>query len=792
MNGRFRTLAVLSSRAQRRRIAAAAALLVAFAGCAPKKEGSTPPPPTYSVSGTVSGDIAAGVTVKIQGSGRSAITDAQGRYSIASVPNGTYTVTASRNGYGFAPPTRTVAVNGASVGGQDFTATLLPPSWDVAGVVTGEAPGGVTLTLMGPQPATSTQTATSAADGSYVFSSVTAGSYLVTPSRPGGWTFSPANALVTVNGASLTGPNFFSIAPTHALSGKVTGAFTAGVVVTLSGDADAIEVTDGSGNYAFTALPPGKYTVTASYPGYAFTPASRDASMGSADVTGLNFVAAPTHKIAGRISGDVLESVNVTISGAAEGQGTTDTSGYFEFSDLRDGSYVLTPSLDGYTFAPAQRLVTLAGADVGDANFTASLASPPIYAISGAVTGAVQRGVTVTLQDDLGDPMAITTTDAAGAFSLGAVPPGSYLVIPSHDDYTFDPASRFVVVGSANITGQTFTATLKPTARTISGTVAGDVTAGVTVTLTGPSPVTTTRTTTTDAAGNFAFRNLGDGLYLATPSLAGYAFTPANCLVIVSGPSVTTLQFTSAFAPHSIAGKVTGPTVAGVTVTLSGGADAVTVTAGDGSYTFTGLANGDYVVTPTLAGYSFSPWARPVTLLGANATGVDFVIAPAHQISGHVSGDVKAGVKVKTTGAAVFETTTDVTGFYAFPGLRDGGYIVEASLDGYAFQPQNRTVALAGADVATADFVATLIPTYTVSGTISGAVQDGVKVQLSGATNQTATTSGGGVYLFTGVPDGSYMVIPSADGFAFTPASRAFRVNGASVTSQDFTSAVAP
>lgn len=774
-------------------VAAIAGVLVALAGCAPARETATPPPPTYSASGTVSGAVTSGVTVKLLGTSRSVITDALGRYTIDHLSNGTHTLQVSLAGYSFTPPSRTITVAGADVPGQDFTASLIPappPSWTIAGAVTGDGPQGATLTLMGPEPLTSVRTVTSGADGSYAFANVVSGIYLVTPSRAGGWTFSPANALVTMAGASLTGPDFASIAPTHAVSGRVTGAFTSGVFVTLSGDATAVGVTDGSGSYSFAGLPPGNYAVTPSYPGYAFTPPARSAAVGTSDLTGQDFVAAATHTIAGRISGDVLAAVNVSFSGPSSGQATTDASGYFEVPDLVDGTYLVTPSLTGYTFGPAQRSVTLSGADVTDADFAASAAPAATYTVSGSVSGAVQRGVTITLQ---GDPTAVATTDAAGAFTFEGVLPGDYLIVPSHDDYTFGPASRFVVVGAASVTGQAFTATVKPSARTISGTVSGDAVAGVTVTLMGPSPATTTMTATTDAEGNFAFRGVGDGLYLATPSSAGFAFTPANCLVSVAGPSVTSIQFSSALAPHAISGTVSGPVIAGVAVALSGDATAGTVTAADGSYTFPGLANGSYTVTPTFAGYAFSPVEASVTLAGADATGIDFVISQTHGISGYVSGDVLAGVTVKLTGAAEDETTTDLTGHYAFTGLRDGGYVLTPSREGYVFDAQSLPVALAGADVTSADFTSALIPTYTVAGAISGAVQAGVTVTLSGASaSATTTTDGAGAYVFTGLPNGSYMVIPSLGGYAFTPASRAFRIADADVGSQDFTSAVAP
>jgi hypothetical protein len=778
----------------RDRLAAVAGLLVALAGCAAEKtSGGTTAPPVYSVSGTVSGAVAAGVTVTIEGTFRTTTTDGLGGYSIGGLPNGTYTLEASLDGYTFTPPSRTVTVNGAHVTGEDFTSEAPPPppppGISIAGTVTGDGPDAVTLTLVGPEPATSTQTATSGADGSYLFPDVASGIYLLTPSRAGGWSFSPANALVTVAGASLTGPDFVSIAATHDLSGRVTGAFTSGVVVTLSGDADAVTVTDGAGSYAFTELPPGNYVVAPSYPGYAFTPAARGATVGASDVTGQDFVAAATHRIAGRISGDVIDGVTVSLSGAATGDATTDASGYFEFSDLVDGTYVVRPSLDGYTFGPTQRSVTLAGANVVDADFAASLAPPATYTVSGSVSGAVQGGVTIALQ---GDPTAVTTTDAAGGFTFEAVQPGSYLVIPSHDDYTFDPASRFVVVTAASITGQAFTATVSPDARTIAGTLRGEVSAGVTVTLVGPSPAPTSRTTTTDAEGSFAFRGLGDGLYLVTPSFAGFAFTPADCLVSVAGPSVTSVRFASAFAPHSISGRITGPVIAGVPVALSGDASDATTTAPDGTYTFTGLANGSYTVTPAFVGHYFSPLEAQVALDGADVLGVDFLMAPTHLISGHVSGDVLAGVTVTLSGAAAAEATTDGTGYYEFTELPEGGYLLTASLDGYVLDPRPLPIDLAGADVTTADFTSTLIPTYTVSGTISGAVLDGVNVELSGASTRTTATDGTGAYFFTGLPNGSYMVIPSLAGHAFAPASRAFRIDDADVTGQDFTSAVAP
>jgi Carboxypeptidase regulatory-like domain len=762
------------------RLAAVAGLVAALAGCA-KKDAGVPDqmPPTWSISGTVAGDVSAGVTVRIQGGNRSAVTKADGTYTISGLYDRTYTLEVSLPGYAFTPPTRSVTVHGANVTGQDFTGRV---GVAIAGSVSGDATAGVTLTLTGPAPATSTTTVTTDSTGAYAFHDVVAGVYSVAPSLAGGWTFAPANSLVTVAGASVTGPNFTSIAPTHAISGRVTGAVSAGVTVVLSGGADAVAVTDATGNYSFTGLTAGSYSVSPSRAGYAFAPAVLDVPLAASDATGKDFVAAAVYRVAGWVTGDVLGGVSVRVTSAAGASttATTDAAGHFEVSGLAAGNYDVTPSLDGYTFSPATRSVSVAGADVTNANYASKVV--PTYSVTGAVPGLA--GVTMALE---GATSVTTTTDAAGTFALSGVPSGSYMLIPTLQDYVFDPASRVVAVSGANVAGQTFTATVSPSARTISGIVSGDAAAGVTVALAGVSPVTPTVTVATDATGHFAFRGLADGLYLVTPSLAGgYAFTPANCLVTVSGPSVTSVAFTGAAVPHAISGKVSGAVAAGVTVALSGDATATVATALDGSYAFPGLSNGSYAVTPSLAGYVFGPASASVTLQGADAPGVNFVAAATHRIAGTVSGAIAAGVKVTLSGAGAGDITTDATGYFEFPDLVDGTYFVTPSLDSYTFSPDSLGVVLAGADMTTADFIALLVPTYSVSGTVAGAVIGGVTVTISGGAAATTTTDATGAYSFHGLYDGSYMLVPSIAGHAFAPAARAFAISGADATGQDF------
>ena len=75
---------------------------------------------------------------------------------------------------------------------------------------------------------------------------------------------------------------------------------------------------------------------------------------------------------------------------------------------------------------------------------------------------------------------------------------------------------------------------------------------------------------------------------------------------------------------YSISGTITSNSAAlsGVTVTLTGGSTATTNASG--VYTFTGVPNGTYTLTPALSGYSFTPTTTSVTVSSANATGKNF------------------------------------------------------------------------------------------------------------------------------------------------------------------------
>lgn len=263
-------------------------------------------------------------------------------------------------------------------------------------------------------------------------------------------------ALAACGGGGSSTPDSYGIAGTVTTS----GAALAGATITLTGGSTT--TTDASGNYSFTGVANGSYAVTATKTGYTFSPSALTAIVNGANVTGMNFTATAlgtSHAIAGTVSGDTLSGVTVTVTGAATASATTDASGNYSVTGLYDGSYTVTPSKTGYTFNPASSAVTVSGANIAGKNFVATANAASTYSITGAVSGSVLSGVTITLS---GAGSATTTTNASGNYTFSGLVNGNYTVTPSMSGYTFSPTSAAANVSGANISGTNFVATASP------------------------------------------------------------------------------------------------------------------------------------------------------------------------------------------------------------------------------------------------------------------------------------------------------------------------------------------
>ncbi|MBL9143555.1 MAG: carboxypeptidase regulatory-like domain-containing protein [Verrucomicrobiaceae bacterium] len=659
---------------------------------------------------------------------------------------------------------------------------------------------GVTVTLFTDpngdgNPADGAQVgspATTAANGSYSFTNLAPGSYVVVETQPSGYlnvtdvdSTTPgddaANSSTTDNripvavnaGETDNGNDFIEELP-GVISGSVladtnndnTGdTGISGVTVTLftdpNGDGDP---TDGApvgspattainGSYSFTNLAPGSYVVVETQPAGYLTLSDGDSTTPGDDVanasttdnripvtvnagetdTGNDFIENQPGTISGNVYVDLdndniadqgLQGVVLTLMTDPNGDGnpadgtqvgstvTTDVNGFYTFTNLAPGSYVVVETQPSGYLTVSDGDSTSPGDDVANASTTDNRVAVAITAgetdtgndfleenpgvISGSVLADTNndddgdvgiQGVTITLFTDpngdgnpadgvqVGSPI---TTNSSGDYTFTGLPPGNYVVVEtqpsgyltvSDGDSTNggdDLANASItdnripvgLDGGENDTGNEF---IEEQPGVISGSVLADTNndntgdtgiSGVTVTLfTDPNgdgdPADGAQVgspATTAANGSYSFTNLPPGNYLVVETQpSGYlnvtdvdSTTPGDD---AANSSTTDNRIPAAVnagetdngndfieeLPGVISGSVladtnndnTGDTgISGVTVTLftdpngdGNPADGAPVgspatTAANGSYSFTNLAPGSYIVVETQpAGY---------------------------------------------------------------------------------------------------------------------------------------------------------------------------------------------
>jgi len=730
--------------------------------------------------------------------------------------------------------------------------------------VTESGIAGVSVDVTGVDDLGAAVTLTTLTDaaGSYVFTDLRPGIYEITETQPAGFLdgldsvgslggtlgADTVSGIPVASGDTGIGYDFGELAPA-SLSGSVyldadnDGVFdvtevgVAGVTVTLTGIDDlgvlviAVTTTDAAGNWAFTGLRPSDaagYTVIETQP-----PGLLDGG-----------------DAAGPLGGDAT-TVNDEVSGIVVGPGEV---------------------ASGNTFGELEP-ATIAGTVYADADNDGIL--DPGEAGIAAVT------VTLTGTDDLGAAVSVTTTtDAAGAYIFTDLRPGTYTVTETQPAGFLDGIdsvgslggtlgddviSAIPVAPGDTGTGYDFG---ELTGASVGGAVFVDADndgvldageagiAGVTVTLTGTDDLgnTVTLSTTTAADGSFTFTDLRPGTYEITEtqpagvldgidtagSLGGVVGADTIGSIVVQDGDTGTGYLFAELEPVSLGGAVYEDVsndgvldageagIAGVTITLTGTDDLgnavilTTVTAADGTYSFTDLRPGTYEISETqpaafLDGIDTAGslggvvGADTITAIpaspGDTGTGYTFGELPTASISGAVFDDADndgvvdageagiAGVTITLTGtddlgnAVSLTTTTAADGTYTFIDLRPGTYTVTETqpagfLDG--IDSAGSAGGVVGADTVTSIVLGAGVPAtgYTFAeltpSTLSGAAYSdadndgvfdaaetgiaGVTVTLAGtddlgaAVLLTATTDATGAYSFTDLRPGTYTV----------------------------------
>ncbi|MEN3332223.1 MAG: hypothetical protein V7641_1588 [Blastocatellia bacterium] len=145
----------------------------------------------------------------------------------------------------------------------------------------------------------------------------------------------------------------------------------------------------------------------------------------------------------------------------------------------------------------------------------------------------------------------------------------------------------------------------------------------------------------TESDGAYQFSHLREGgNFTVSAAKPTFTMTPASqSFSNLHGNQTVTFIATPTSTPfYTVSGHVTNNSAAlsGVTVTLSGSQQNVTTTDGNGVYSFTLAGGGNYTLTPSLFGFTFSPANRTLNNLSADqaadfaSTRQNFVVTSAN------------------------------------------------------------------------------------------------------------------------------------------------------------------
>jgi Big-like domain-containing protein len=267
-------------------------------------------------------------------------------------------------------------------------------------------------------------------------------------------------------------------------------------------------------------------------------------------------VQASAHFISGNAG---IGSAVMKLTGTETLSVTADSKGAYSFTRLPSGSYLVTPSLGGYTFSPASQSVTIGKTSVSSISFTATavtvtetglLASPASVTLNSA--GAIEQlTVEATYSNESSANVTGSATYASNSTSVATVSQSGLVTAVGNGTAT-------VVASYGGLASSVSIAVSIPSATySISGSAG---VASATVVLSGTADASTTASST----GTFSFAKLTPGSYTITPSLSGYTFSPAGNSTTVTNANVSGVNFTATATQHSVdltwgAGSIENP-----------------------------------------------------------------------------------------------------------------------------------------------------------------------------------------------------------------------------------------
>jgi len=584
-----------------------------------------------------------------------------------------------------------------------------------------------------------------------------------------------------------TATTVISVQTTGGIVGTVkdgsTGLPLMGVNVLLQQGVTTIgsTTTNGNGDYSFTGLTPGSYTLTFSYPD--FTSAVRGATVTSGNISRIELLLNP---LPATINGTVIGAgfgplqnavVKLTdTSGIEIATTTTDALGQYSISGVIPGFYTI--SVTATNFQSASRGIDLAPNESETDDFTLAL-NPA--GIQGTVTDTDSNpisGATVEVLNETGIVITSTTTNGAGLYSLNNLAGGTYRVRFSAPNFGTQ------LLGTTLTAGQTTTlnAALTPNPGILTGAVRDAGTnaplSGASIRVLNSSGITIAQTTS-NGGGQYTVEQLPPGTYSVTFTVNGYGTVVLGAMI----QSNTTSTVNASLG--RIVGLLTGTVTSNVGTPLSGAIVELyqnnllvgsTVTDANGSYTINNLIPGSY--TQVVTAPNFSSNTAGVIIQDNETTTVQVQLEPnPGTLTGIVvtNGTPLAGativVRESSSGTVISRNVADDEGRYTVTNLAPGTYTATASQDTYqtlslgAIIGSNQTTVVSFNLAPNPATITGTVFNSTTGTPITGASIEVRILNLNGTPIASAFTDPNGMYEVQNLAPGTYAIVVSANDF---------------------------
>lgn len=389
---------------------------------------------------------------------------------------------------------------------------------------------------------------------------------------------------------------------------------------------------------------------------------------------------------------------------------SSDEDGRFEITDLPAGEYQVVARKDGYKFAARGEPVYPDGfSDIEGLEVVLAPVEVGESSVYGTVTdglGAPLSGVDLALNtvgfEDMGSDSRSAQSDSRGQYAFTEVRPGVLILEASKDGFQRQTISNVRLDEPTDIVMQA--------GATIAGTVlVRETSEPVTAFSVQASPLSASGgmpweqmanlvgSQFTDPSGRFELQ-VSPGEYSLRARASGLTPSAATEVSVEAGETTSGVVLYLAQAGAAITGRVitpSGGSPAGALVWLTGSSDAVDALAGvagagsdagvqvgeDGEFAFTQLAADSYVVSAKLQGYAQAQ-SGPIALgESQQMSGIELRLGAGQSLSGYVAinGVMIPGAMVTLSGNGITEmAATDANGQYRIDNIPPGLYMAAA------------------------------------------------------------------------------------------------------------------